>query len=820
MLPKLLLGSCLLALVASPLAHAGKVGFRLDDVSRPKDVAAYFAWVKETIPEFFSNTDTFTVNFWEIIQEQNHLQQWFEHSPEYRDYVANKHNLLRFRITEKNSPPYDVAKFIHDQKSSAYAHLALAQIEQKLAETSKEIGAGSSPRLLGDLKFFIPGPMKGQYKDASIDQILEVLSQNGGIPAKFTGNNYGLTPPYDIATVKAIYLKKVALEGQLVLLRQAQVYKTQEALFAHSDHAEALKYMDSAVPKGPLKDSIIGYKLDSKPAESIVDLELREVPVSLAVWKSIVGVECTPARFANAPSERAFFIYDPRNPKNPKGYLQAALGQDPTGQRVLSIKGIQGPQISPNDLKTILSKAHELAHAMGATRAVLQKEPNANHPGLEQQLEQSSNWDRPVHLTFVDAELRTRFLDPEPNPIWLDVGGIHHSEKYQLMTEAQELINPDPAEAAELETKSTLEPIRAIELPEPDVWARFEAGVAYARYMDKRPQGELANVFGQLGLKHEDMKAFLEVVTRPWMYTEEQFKEQMIATAKTVEGPLPAQEVLGRMSYILKSNSFRFSDSFSAPKEKSSVTLLIKAIREQKDRELWEFKHLTHLSGHPVPLLKSKILELLAKTSKPDDSKVAGIALSLLDPDQHLDPVYADQILGALSRNPLIRDYQAREDQSTASRNLLTETGFYTILNQLYAVRPQEVLALVKEFETRRTFEYFIQLNPEIRSQFPEFRNAVISNLKTPDASRGWLNDMELSELGSKILRGDAKTFAELDPHAKLDILRRTQHACSSAEGAECSEFKKRFAEMMRREHHARNFDELHHQFFEALKRL
>lgn len=453
-------------ILSSPApSSAGKVGFILDDVVNPIDIAAYLAWVKQTMPDLYANTKDYAVDFWATVREQNELQKnYLQRFPEYKKYVTEKKELLRFVIQARleNKREYEVDRFVKDASLTAKDFKTVADIQKTKAAVYTALGKGSS-QSFGELLRFLPAGQKDQFKDSikmgKLEPLLDFFEKNGGIPQAFNGKNVDLSPPYTKAQLLKRFHDLSSGENQIKNYLLAQFYKENEKTFAQGTESDAITLFKST--SGELKNILSArYRLEltSSDQDYIV---LVELPISKAILKETVGIVCTPGRFANAITERTFLVFNAKDLKRPKAYLTVTLASE-SGQTKTLLKAMNGEELSPTFVDVILMKAPELAYALKTAGPIMEKSAITNYDQVSAGFRKYGNSQAPVAVTFLDERMRS-VLDIEED----DPGGLHHSESMNRIKEACAYRYPDPEVSNLYPTYWSYVPIESITLPTP-----------------------------------------------------------------------------------------------------------------------------------------------------------------------------------------------------------------------------------------------------------------------------------------------------------------------------------------------------------------
>ncbi len=774
------------------------VGVIPQNVRSPIEIAKYLKWVRLQIPDLYANTRDYPVNFWSSVYEQNNVQDLFKLFPEYHDYLKSQESLLVSKISVKlkEQPTFDFTLLASEAHETLKIFDSVEMLEKRLKILVASRGSGSARGILNDLIGLADKVDKEQLREnVTIESLTDYFRLHEDFLKKFKSKAYDLALDFSLEQLQNRFHELKRVEDEIDQIRRTLFFKENEkALISRSKQASLL--LDS-VPKGDLKNALARYRLKPSLDEiSIASAQfktilIKEQPASLAMWKGCVGVDCTPSRFAFLPTERAFFIYSEDKPNNPKGYLSAAIVNDESGQSAFYLKQFQGPHLSPLEMEAMLMKAPEIASSLGISRVIIEGNTHSNYPALRTVWNLYVDRTKPEKIVFTDSNLR-ELIEPQKE----DPNGVHHSEAMMNISEAYAFVIPSDRPLSDLHIESKPEKIKPTPLPNLSPIDNLEAGIAYARYLNGKTQGETAYVFYQLGLNQKDVQAFVKVLENPTHYTELEFRELIVQLAKTRDGQIPETEALARLSYIFDANKMRFKDSFSAEKEQDNISVLIQKVRKLRNQPARLFKNFVFVENQKIPGLKNKILSLVDQASDPDDFKVVSILLSFLNSD-HLDPEFTRSILTSLKeKKPKFR--KENKDEVAQSIADYRQSCIFDIINLLYSNDKNLAREVIKAWELPWKMGYFIEFNKEIRSSFIEFRNAVLWNLKTSGQNRWWVgNKVDFLELATLIVKGQSDIIASIADDAFTAVVSKAAEFCKASTKASCIQFRKDHASLI-----------------------
>ena len=332
--------------------------------------------------------------------------------------------------------------------------------------------------------------------------------------------------------------------------------------------------------------------------------------------------------------------------------------------------------------------------------------------------------------------------------------------------------------------------IEPLALPNLSPIDSLEAGIAYARYLNGKTQGESAYVFYQLGLSQKDVLAFVKVLENPTNFKESEFRERILQLAKTREGQISELDVLGRLNYVFEANKMRFKDSFSAEKENANISILVQKVRKLRNQPARFFKNFVYVENQKIPGLKKKIVSLVEQATDVDDFKVVSILLSFLN-FEHFDSEFTRSILTSLKeKSPSFR--RLNKDETQKSIEDYRQSGFYDIINLLYSTEKDLAREAIKSWELPWKMGYYIEFNKEIRAQYIEFRNATLWSIKTPGQNRWWIgNKVDFLEFATLIVKGQVDIINSMADDVLALVTAKAADYCKASVKANCLQFYK-----------------------------
>jgi hypothetical protein len=390
----------------------------------------------------------------------------------------------------------------------------------------------------------------------------------------------------------------------------------------------------------------------------------------------------------------------------------------------------------------------------------------------------------PVAFNFSDHHVRSLF-DVEPN----DKGGIHHSEAMGNISEVYPMRTPDQLSNVKFQAIVENKPIKPVTLGEPSTLDRIEAGIAYARFMDGKPQGEKANVFFQLDLNQEDMQRIAYLLKNPGQYTRKDFEDSLILHCRTKSNSLTSDEVRQHFKYLIQANQMRFKDSFSAANESANITPLIQRVKALRYQGEFMFRDLVNLSGQPIPLLKRRILDLTRDASDVEKMKIVSWLVYILKPE-HFTSEFVTELLSHLEVQ-MMHFNEAYKDDGAKVRENNKNSGYFRIISACYPHNKELATAIALKLQAPWKLGYYMELPIGLRAQAPAFKNSLLWNLREvgQDANRWYLNgQLSISELAI-LLNGNFCEVERFTETAINQINEKIYDTCRGAGNVACGTF-------------------------------
>jgi hypothetical protein len=144
-------------------------------------------------------------------------------------------------------------------------------------------------------------------------------------------------------------------------------------------------------------------------------LHLEDVPPELGIFEGTAGADCTTSTgssvFANAPTERTYFIYDG---DSLKGYIGSSI-VEADGQRALYVHSIAGVHVSSEDTESMLLALHASREELGVDMIVLPSlesaKRNLNYRAVQDAVLRLIRGGRSVSLRYLDAQEREKIAE-------------------------------------------------------------------------------------------------------------------------------------------------------------------------------------------------------------------------------------------------------------------------------------------------------------------------------------------------------------------------------------------------------------------------
>jgi hypothetical protein len=376
-------------------------------------------------------------------------------------------------------------------------------------------------------------------------------------------------------------------------------------------------------------------------------------------------------------------------------------------------------------------------------------------------------------------------LDVEPK----DKGGIHHSEAMGNISEVFPLRIPARLSQNRFKTTAENRLIQPVKLGEPSVVDRIEAGISYARFMESKSQGERANVFFQLGLRQEDMQALAQLLKNPNQYTRKDFQDQLLIHCRTAQESLNSDAVLLNFNYLIQANQMRFKDSFSVENESENITALINKVKAIRNQGEYVFRDLVNLNGHPVPMLKRRILELANQATDAEKLKIVSWLVFLLKPE-HFTPEFVFELMSSVQRQMVIINQPFVGDPAKVRDNN-KNSGYYRIITTCFPYNEALATEVASNLQAPWKLSYYFELPVALRAKVPAFKEALLWSFREggQDQKRQFLkSQLSITEFVS-ILNGNVHEVDRFTDAATAQIAEKLADTCREIGNSACGAF-------------------------------
>jgi hypothetical protein len=764
------------------------VGFAPSGVHDPLDTVAYLAWVKQNIPNVYAAGATWENDYWEVVRESYYTQRLLEKNLDYKKYIEEKKTLNTFFITtpKEQGNQYHLDRLKAEVEKTASRFSSPEALNQNIQTLENFLGQKRSQSILSGLIANVSKEDKPKFNgDFSFDALSDYFEKKGGTPAGFKGEAYGIPSNSSLSEVREQYEKLRATEQGLQELKLARYYDGNKELFNSDDVVSISKVLEDSAKSDGFKNALNQYKMDASVASTraSTELELREMPISLGLFKGCVGNECSTAsaaRFIALPSERVFFIYNPKFPNEPKGTLLVSFLKDAEGKKVMYLKGINGLRVSADDAEAILSQIKSIAKSYGALDVLMPNTHNSlmNHGHLKQIFDNHTNSQVSHELVYPDEELR-KLIHP---------ADTHYCDSMSANCKGHAMIEnfDEKTRHLKLEVREISAP--NVVLSTPSEMDKFEAALRF-KFRDVH-ESIASFTYDELGISPEDIAHFKKALSSH-TGTVEELRENLKASARTRLGPLNPAEVEERFEYLVDGALLKCSDGFSPKYETKTSEMFFKKTKKEKLAE----DIAKRVKDYPLESYKRRLLTSFADAKDMTDFQLAHQLFTQLNVENHLirDPVFLKAFEEVFrTKLPLI---------DALAPGLLDNYKIPELLSKLYLADPTPALQFIKAVKPRsaveqmRYYSYF--KNPEIRREaFPNFekmsRSAMIRGLANDTA---WMQSLSSEEILRSGILEDASVIKKMARNKLITLYSQLNVFCSEAPSVECEKFTSTFKE-------------------------
>ena len=427
--------------------------------------------VQNDIPNVLERASEFSVNLFEILEDQQEIQEHLLADEEYRTLMDQFHSKqLEIKVSPKKNQKVftyqtdsaELNRFRWDLKEALAEYKTIKEVKRVLFNKIQALGLRSSRGLeTGLIKSLSKGLQKSAFEIHDKKALSAYLAKHlpARLPNEFKASDYNLVANVKkeevlkkLTHIRALEERSSILMALMLLHAEAvgdfnadvlRIERSKLSLFSNKEvlsvHFDRLKNGELRNLSEKVNDNIFqltlnffrNYSSKIQVEEEWLDGELtiKQIPPSLAIFRGYIGSDCATKRsfpYVNLPTELVFYIYD-KNHKA-KGYVEGHIVENAQGEKVFKIISFNGPKISTQDVLLTLEALHasrnELKVAYIAMPALDRIDSLINYDVIKATLKESIAKSKLEEITYLDAKYRTYLSE---------LGGTYNESTYDAM---------------------------------------------------------------------------------------------------------------------------------------------------------------------------------------------------------------------------------------------------------------------------------------------------------------------------------------------------------------------------------------------------
>ena len=414
---KVIIFLCILSIVSTVSADDPIL---LPPVKNDEDKLKVLMSIHEQIPELFSDAARYDINLFQILDEQEELQELLRKNPKYMKLWNERKFLdLSFEIKDDNAKAIETkqvkASAVDLWKQNLKEVLGKYQekkLELEILERLNNAKNYSSGGFLNGLVLNLPKDLQLKFREMqkvgtqTQDELIQYLRQN--LPdflPQFKAQGIEANPKRDDLIKKLLEIRKIENElGPLMdayILMSGQNVDARELLnnidnltrqdlvnlsdpdYQKPAFLKLTKNKDTRIPNAYLKylqNFLSQTETIKSEMASGYQVRIKEQNPHVAIFRGCTGGDCSSQYsfpYPNDPNERVFFIYDKEN--RLKGYVSATVVEDAKKNKRLYVITIAGNRVNAQDTELILQGLDAKKESLGVSKIILPEKKNLDN---------------------------------------------------------------------------------------------------------------------------------------------------------------------------------------------------------------------------------------------------------------------------------------------------------------------------------------------------------------------------------------------------------------------------------------------------------